>query len=588
MSNIDTTVPILGEPTTASVRDNFLVAANEIDAATATANGAVQRSGDTMQGGLHFGSTLSLGVTDISRHVDLWGGTFGLNVTSARLNIVSPASTVFVNQQNSTDLLIVNSTQVYSYVPFYVDRALVVDPVAGIEALKPITMATGQSITLAADPASALQAATKQYVDSKAGAGLVDAPNDGNLYARMSATWSQVLIPAAATTLPVMNGAAAIGTGTTWARADHVHASDTTRAPLANPTFTGAVNAPTPALSGSTLVATTAYVSTNAPLLTSQSGGTVDYNAIDQAHFGLHNFGGPSTSTVNHPPGIVSPAKATVLSTWAANTGWATQMYMGAEAGVPNLFYRVMPGNATWGSWSRIITDAGGVMTGPLVQAADPATALGTATKQYVDAGDAARLPLAGGTMSGGVHFGSAVAPGGTADLSRHLDLNGGTFGFSITSARLNMVVPAGSSAWINAGGIDALQITPTVVNAMVGLAFPAGILDSAPNSFANHISLFGTGYGIGVTAGQINIVSTNRVCFIDQAGNTISMQVSRTGVVMNVAATGVAPGVGDNSAAIPTTAWCTAAFAPHAALDAMQAQIDALKAALAANNITV
>ena len=42
-------------------------------------------------------------------------------------------------------------------------------------------------------------------------------------------------------TNPVMNGTAAVGTGTTVARADHVHASDTSRAPVNNPTFTGTV-----------------------------------------------------------------------------------------------------------------------------------------------------------------------------------------------------------------------------------------------------------------------------------------------------------------------------------------------------------
>ena len=37
-------------------------------------------------------------------------------------------------------------------------------------------------------------------------------------------------VPAASTTAPVMDGTAAVGTGTTWARADHVHPTDTTRA----------------------------------------------------------------------------------------------------------------------------------------------------------------------------------------------------------------------------------------------------------------------------------------------------------------------------------------------------------------------
>ena len=45
-------------------------------------------------------------------------------------------------------------------------------------------------------------------------------------------------------TTPAMDGTAAVGTGVTVARADHVHPTDTTRAPLNSPTFTGTVSAP--------------------------------------------------------------------------------------------------------------------------------------------------------------------------------------------------------------------------------------------------------------------------------------------------------------------------------------------------------
>lgn len=41
-------------------------------------------------------------------------------------------------------------------------------------------------------------------------------------------------LPAASTTAPKMDGTAAVGTGTTWARADHVHPSDTSRASAAD------------------------------------------------------------------------------------------------------------------------------------------------------------------------------------------------------------------------------------------------------------------------------------------------------------------------------------------------------------------
>jgi hypothetical protein len=42
-------------------------------------------------------------------------------------------------------------------------------------------------------------------------------------------------VPAASSTAPVMDGAAAVGTGTTWARADHVHPTDTSRYAASNP-----------------------------------------------------------------------------------------------------------------------------------------------------------------------------------------------------------------------------------------------------------------------------------------------------------------------------------------------------------------
>ena len=61
--------------------------------------------------------------------------------------------------------------------------------------------------------------------------------------------------------LPLMNGTAAAGTGSAASRDDHVHPSDTTRAALASPTFTGTPAAPTAAVNTSTTqIATTAFV----------------------------------------------------------------------------------------------------------------------------------------------------------------------------------------------------------------------------------------------------------------------------------------------------------------------------------------
>ena len=74
------------------------------------------------------------------------------------------------------------------------------------------------------------------------GGGISDAPNDGTAYARKSAAWAHLThtditdwtatlapyalttaVPVASTTTPLMDGVAAVGTATTYARADHVH-----------------------------------------------------------------------------------------------------------------------------------------------------------------------------------------------------------------------------------------------------------------------------------------------------------------------------------------------------------------------------
>jgi len=71
------------------------------------------------------------------------------------------------------------------------------------------------------------------------------------------------LIPEPTTTTPKMNGTAAVGTETKYAKGDHVHPTDTSRAPIASPEFTGTPKAPTaPAGTNNTQIATTQFVAT--------------------------------------------------------------------------------------------------------------------------------------------------------------------------------------------------------------------------------------------------------------------------------------------------------------------------------------
>ena len=70
-------------------------------------------------------------------------------------------------------------------------------------------------------------------------------------------------MPTASSTNPEMDGTEAAGSSDDYARADHVHPSDTTKANLASPAFTGTPKAPTAAAgTNTTQLATTAFTTT--------------------------------------------------------------------------------------------------------------------------------------------------------------------------------------------------------------------------------------------------------------------------------------------------------------------------------------
>ena len=68
----------------------------------------------------------------------------------------------------------------------------------------------------------------------------------------------------ASAALPIIDGTATIGTSLRYSRADHIHPTDTSRAPLASPVLTGTPTAPTQSSTdSSTRVATTVFQKAN-------------------------------------------------------------------------------------------------------------------------------------------------------------------------------------------------------------------------------------------------------------------------------------------------------------------------------------
>jgi hypothetical protein len=138
-------------------------------------------------------------------------------------------------------------------------------------------------------------------------------PNMANYYTLTwnSATNSYQLFPmpisggtSPSTAAPLMDGVAAPGVSIYFACGDHVHPSDTSRAPLASPVFTGNPQAPTPlAGDNSVSIATTAFAA--AAISTSNgiyravtTGGPVTIAANDRAVAIYKTTGAPTAVTL--------------------------------------------------------------------------------------------------------------------------------------------------------------------------------------------------------------------------------------------------------------------------------------------------
>ena len=93
-------------------------------------------------------------------------------------------------------------------------------------------------------------------------------------------------VPVASSTTPAMNGTAAVGTGTTWARADHVHPSDTTKYDASNPSGYQTAAQVTASLAPYALTTSVPVASSTTPLMdgTAAVGTGTTYARADHVH----------------------------------------------------------------------------------------------------------------------------------------------------------------------------------------------------------------------------------------------------------------------------------------------------------------
>ena len=384
----------------------------------------VNVTGDTMSGGLSLGGATVVNPSDISRHLALFGSSYGFSVTNGRLNVVA-GNSVFVS--NTADVGTFNTSG--------------------------LTMGVGTDITLARDPTLPLHAAPKQYVDGRAGTGASNA-------------------------VPILNGAGAAGSANAWARGDHVHPTQfTTQAVDASTTRTLAVwevayhglylyGSPTGPVTLTIPVVATPTRMWQAMNITGQpitligaSGGTTTIEV--GGNQGVWTDGGGI-----YPLHVTTPTPApTSNSDAVANTRWVNANFVNVTGDYMSggLHFGQAISPTTAGDTSRHLTlydgfggfsitggtlnivsngntdfvDVGGnrfvavngggiqVIVGDVWLARDPTSAMHATTKQYVDTkvttGVSGYLPLTGGTLTGNL----SIFPG---SLSVSYDV---TFGFN-------------------------------------------------------------------------------------------------------------------------------------------------------------
>jgi hypothetical protein len=116
------------------------------------------------------------------------------------------------------------------------------------------------------DPAGAAAAAPVQSVATRTGAvtlthtDITDWATTLGQYALISS------VPQASSTPPAMNGTVAVGTGTTWSRGDHVHPADTSRYAASNPAGYQTAAQVTTTLGSYALTSSVPAASSTAPL----------------------------------------------------------------------------------------------------------------------------------------------------------------------------------------------------------------------------------------------------------------------------------------------------------------------------------
>jgi hypothetical protein len=381
-------------------------------------------AGGTMTGGIVFADTLAAGPADLSHHLRLWtsGNQYGFSVTSGRLNIVTGYATWFTNSQSGVDIAWFDANG--------------------------LGFVGATTATLGRDPTAAMEAVTKQYADNVIVA-------SGGPFLPISAGPSQALtgmlyLPNTTPTVDQM------ATSKFYVDTQDQNLQLQIDQIEQNLVFVGQIHIPT----DETLF-------TNASGLQPDPANPVnlplpDPTTTPKGYYVIVTTPGSPPAGSFIPP--LGPGQTYTEHDWIINDGtvWVHLMlglvYFTASqiAVLPTIQGTTVVQDTLQWLNDNTLYRAGGTMTGSLILASDPTSALMAATRQYVDAKPF--LPLAGGTMSGGISFGGVVGAS-ASDTSRHITLHTAGYGFGITAFRLNYNVPSTAYHAFLVAGVDVAYV---------------------------------------------------------------------------------------------------------------------------------